>query len=542
MILSSVITSVTVFTDRAAVTRMASAELEAGEHTLIFDDLPTSIEPNSLQVAGIGNAVLGNVKFQIAYEDVPAEDTKALLDEKQDLEDQRQDIDDAIDRLEKEKKLLDSIGTKITTPTEESDKTELDADKWLKVLDFYSQKLEKLNKEIRQTERSRRTLNDQINKLNWQLQHSGKSTQKTKRQVAVNVTLVQAGNLTLSLTYIVYNAAWKPVYDLRVVSETKQMAIAYSALVNQTTGENWENTALKLSTARPQVAGYQPELSPWRLNVYVPIPPVMASPSGSLKKAEMSRSRNLFAEESESMSQMFDADADSFAGGGGLPAMQPTEAVSETGATAVLFSIAGKHTVKSDNSEHKVTILNQDFSAHFRYSTVPKLSPFAYLKAKVTNTTEFPLLAGEAHVFLDNHFIANTHMGTVAPTEEFWTYLGIDEGFKVEHKFLKKYEKKETQIFAKNRKVLVYEYQIKIKSHKKTQEEIVVWDQLPISSNEQIKVQILEPVYKEDSSGLKKNELDYLEWFFKPKAGEEILIPFKFTVEFPQDVQVTGLV
>ncbi len=531
MILPSVISAVTVFTDRAAITRTATTELEAGEHTLIFDDLPASIEQKSIQTHGLGNAILGNVKFQVAYEDTPEENTKQLLDEKQKLEDQQQDLNDTIERLEKEKEFLDHISTKVTTPTKEGDTTELDTEKWIKLLSFYSQKLDTLTKQIRQTEREQRELTDQINKINWQLQRKNSRTRKVKNQVAVVLTMTQPGSLTLQLTYIVFGAAWVPIYDLRVSSETKQMNIAYKASVTQHTGEDWLNTALKISTARPQVSGYQPELSPWRVNVYTPQPQSMSYAGDMLRKKERSND-----EQKIGMSQMFEVASEAPAS-----AMLVQEAIAETGATAVLFSIAGLHSVQADGSEHTVTILNQDFSAHFRYSTVPKLSPFAYLKAKVTNETDFPFLAGEAQVFLDNTFVATTRLQAVAPTEEFWTYLGIDESFKVEHKFLKKYEKKETQLFSKNRKVLIYEYQIILKNHKKTQEELVVWDQLPISGNEQIKIQLIEPAYKENSDTLKKNELEYLEWFFKPKAGEEILVPFKFSVEYPQDVEIVGL-
>lgn len=544
MTLSSTVSSVTVFSDRAAVTRTATLELEVGEHTLTFDNLPPSIEQKSIQVNGIGKAILGNVKFQVAYEEVPETDKKKLLDEKQKLEDQRQDLEDDIRRLEKEKSFLDNISVKITTPTEESESTELDADKWQKILSFYGQKLANLDRDIRKIERDKRNLNDQINKLNWELQRLGGQHRKTKNQVAVVLEMTEAGSLTLNLTYIVFNASWTPVYDFRVSSESKQMNIAYNALISQNTGENWEETELKLSTARPQVSGYQPALSPWRLAVHMPKPATYAlggSPEATASSPAMVR--NMFVkkradmfQEDEEMSQMYEAEKVE------EPIIETPTSVAEAGATAVFFGIAGKHTVKTDGTEHKVSILIQDFSAHFRYSAVPKLSQFAYLKAKVTNQTEFPFLAGEANVFLDNNFVATTRLQTVAPTEEFWTYLGIDEGFKVEHKFLKKYEKKETQLFSKNRKVLMYEYLIRIKNHKKTTEEIVVWDQLPISGNEQIKIQLVEPTFKENSDTLKKNELDYLEWFFKPKSGEEILIPFKFSVEFPQDVIVDGLV
>ena len=106
---------------------------------------------------------------------------------------------------------------------------------------------------------------------------------------------------------------------------------------------------------------------------------------------------------------------------------------------------------------------------------------------------------------------------------------------------MKKYEKKEGGVFSKKQKVLVYEYEIEITNHKASKEEIVVWDQLPISQNEAIKVNLLEPKYKEDTAQLKKNEYDYLEWFFDMEAGTKVNVPFKFSVEFPQDKQLEGL-
>lgn len=42
----------------------------------------------------------------------------------------------------------------------------------------------------------------------------------------------------------------------------------------------------------------------------------------------------------------------------------------------------------------------------FEYEAVPKKSPYAFIKAKVTNTSQYPILAGPANIFLDNNFIA----------------------------------------------------------------------------------------------------------------------------------------
>ena len=166
--------------------------------------------------------------------------------------------------------------------------------------------------------------------------------------------------------------------------------------------------------------------------------------------------------------------------------MVHSESTVESGATSVVFDIDGSNTIKSDNEPHLVTITIQEFPAGFRYSAVPKNSQYAYLKAKVKNDSDYPFLHGDTNVFLDNNFVANSHLKAVAPTEEFWTFLGVDESIKVEYKFVKRFDETGGLFVEKNKKI--FEYLIKIINNKKTQEEIVVWDQLPISQNEKIKV------------------------------------------------------
>jgi uncharacterized protein (TIGR02231 family) len=532
--LASQITQITVFSDRAQVTRRASLELEAGEHTLVFDQLPDTIDQNSVQVSGEGAATLANVKFQkIYYQAISDSARQTFYAEKLRLEDELKLASQKNKRLEQEKEFIENIAKKITAPAEETSSAELEPEKWLKMLDFYHEKLEKLDAQIWEVEAQSRHLHEQLQPINYQLQQAGGKDSKVKNQVALLVQMPQAGSLVLHLSYIVSQARWFPIYDLRVSTETKQMNLTYNAIIQQNTGEDWQNGQLKLSTAQPVISGHQPELKPWRIGVYeVP---------KDTYRSNMPSSKSM-------MTNMM---AQGFAGG--LPMdveweeaekgqdMLKLTSIVETKTTSVFFKIAGTHTIKSDFSDHKVTILMEDFAAHFRYSTVPKLAPYAYLKAKVINNTEFPLLAGESNVFLDNNFVATSKLATVAPTEEFWTFLGIDEGMKVEHKFLKKYEKKEGGIFTKKTKVWIYEYQIKLKNFKKTTEEIVVWDQLPISSNELVKVQLIEPSYKEDNDKLKKNEWEFLEWFFNLKSGEEMLVPFKFSVEYPHDAHLSGM-
>jgi uncharacterized protein (TIGR02231 family) len=534
--LDSQVTLVTVFPNRAQVLRTATIDLPAGEHWLVFDNLPTAIDQKSVQVNGIGKAVLTKVQFQQVFlQTASSEEAQQLQEKKQAQELVIRQQNEKIKRLQKQKEMLDGIAKKITNPTETVLASDLNPTTWLEMLTFYQNQLTDTDTQILETEQIKKKEEDVLHHLNWQLQQISSQASQRKNQVVVGVEMREQASLTLTLAYIVTHASWTPVYDLRVSAENKQMQIVYKAIVQQQTGEAWENTELRLSTAQPAISGQQPTLSPWRIDFYVAPKPAFLT--GGIEQARQmfqpaALTNMMPVPEMEEALMDFEDDE---------TPMDVVTASVETKSTSVFFNIAGKHTVKSDSTDHQVTIMQSDFSAHFRYSTVPKLSTYAYLKVKVKNETPYPFLAGETNVFLDGNFVAHARMGAVAPTEEFWTFLGIDESMKVEYKFLKKYEKKEGGMFTKKVRIWVHEYLITLKNHKSTTEELVVWDQLPISGSEQIKVHLLEPTFKENSDKLKKNELEYLEWFFLLKPSEEVQIPFKFSVEYPQDMAVSGL-
>ena len=72
----------------------------------------------------------------------------------------------------------------------------------------------------------------------------------------------------------------------------------------------------------------------------------------------------------------------------------------------------------------KVSIATIQLKPTFEYETVPKLSQNAFLKAKVKNDSEYPLLSGPANVFLDNSFVTRSCLNNVSPQEEFSCSLG----------------------------------------------------------------------------------------------------------------------
>ena len=523
----SKITSVTVYSDRAQITRSATTYLTKGEHKILFDELPQSIEQNSIQANGKGNAIIRDVTFKTEqFAQITDESKKALNDELLALQDDKITYNDKKSQAQDEKRVVKDILTKLTSTTEKTEKVELDPEKWIKMVEFYRSKQETLDKEIRETDKFVRDINAEIDKIKRDIRELGQQAYKYKNMVEVLVDMQKDGNLTLDLSYIVYGPSWSPVYDIRVDSQEKTMNLTYKSNIFQTTGEDWNNVDLKLSTAKPNISAQPPELYPQYISIYKPQP--MRGKKQMRPSSGMSNTVTMSIEGMSVEESMEDYDME----------MVHSESTVESGATSVVFDIDGSNTIKSDNEPHLVTITIQEFPAGFRYSAVPKNSQYAYLKAKVKNDSDYPFLPGDTNVFLDNNFVANSFLKAVAPTEEFWTFLGVDESIKVEYKFVKKFDETGGFFTEKNKKI--FEYLIKITNNKKTQEEIVVWDQLPISQNEKIKVKLIEPEYKEDTETLKMNEHKYIEWFFEPKPGEEILIPFKYSVEYPIGTKIKG--
>jgi len=207
----------------------------------------------------------------------------------------------------------------------------------------------------------------------------------------------------------------------------------------------------------------------------------------------------------------------------------------ETGASSATFKIATTSTIPSDNSVQKVPIATAALTANLEYLTTPKLQPTAFLAARLANTSEFPLLAGAMNVFLDGTFVATSALRTVMPEEKFDLALGADEGISVKHKRVKRFA--EDTGLTNSGKRVTYEYLLTLQNNKKTAARVIVADQIPVSRNEKIVVKQLAP----DAKEIKPTPEGALKWTLDLKPAEKRELTVKFSIDHPNDVQVTGL-
>jgi uncharacterized protein (TIGR02231 family) len=396
-------------------------------------------------------------------------------------------------------------------------------------LAYLSEQKAKITADRTTLDEQREELQNKINTLQSQLgQLRGGDRGKAFKSVTVRVAAAQAGSLDLSLAYAVPGASWVPGYDARVTSSERTVQLDYFGLVRQNTGEDWKDVALTLSTARPSLGGAAPELGVWQLDVYVPRQrandeTVVLSPF--MVKGENDRGYARAATVAGNRLQTDLAPA---------PAAL-AQATVEAGATSAVFKIAVASSIPSDNSPQKVPITAAKLNAQPEYLTVPKRQATAYLTAKVYNNTEFPLLAGAMNVFLDGTFVATSNLRTVMAGEKFDLALGADEGISVKHKRVNKFT--EDTGLTNSGKRITYEYLITVQNNKKTTERVIVADQVPLSRNEKIVVKVLAP----DGKEVKPTDEGTLKWTLELKPAEKRELTIKFTVDYPNDVNVSGL-
>lgn len=101
---------------------------------------------------------------------------------------------------------------------------------------------------------------------------------------------------------------------------------------------------------------------------------------------------------------------------------------------SLTYHVEGASGVPSDGVPHQVTIAVLPFEAKIQHLTVPKVRPVAYLQATVKNTSDYRLLPGVVHAFVDDSFVSKTGIvGDVAPGDVFTCTLGADPSARIRY-------------------------------------------------------------------------------------------------------------
>ncbi len=532
------ISAVTVYQDRAVVTRTTTAQLAGGTTELVFANLPQTLNEQSLQVTGKGTAqatILDVSAKQTFVDFTPNARVKELEDQLRALGKQGRSIDDRANLLNASNNTLERMEAALfAPPTKDVPRPELN--QFTASLAYLNEQKAKIAADRATLDEQREELQNKINTVQAQLNELRGTGGKAFKTVTVRVAAPQAGSLDLSLSYTVPGASWVPSYDARLASADRTVQLDYFGLVRQSTGEDWKEVALTLSTARPSLGGAAPVMSVWNLDIYNPI--ALRERMAKDKFEMQAAAKALAPAPAATMINMQRFTTNGLGDSAGEVEQITAGYISatiEAGATSAVFKIATSSSIPSDNSPQKVPVTSASLKATPEYLTVPKRQQAAFLTSKVVNSSDFPFLAGAMNVFLDGTFVATSALRTVMSGEKFDLALGVDDGISIKHKRVNKFT--EDTGLTNSGKRITYEYLITVQNNKKTTERVIVADQVPVSRNEKIVVKQLSP----DAKDAKPTDDGTFKWTLDLKPGEKRELTVKFTVEYANDVNVTGL-
>lgn len=81
----------------------------------------------------------------------------------------------------------------------------------------------------------------------------------------VSATVIGNGEATLHLSYMMMGARWHPTYDILLDPATQNVAVHFAGLVSQETGEDWPDALITLSTAIPATTTAYPKVFTWKI-------------------------------------------------------------------------------------------------------------------------------------------------------------------------------------------------------------------------------------------------------------------------------------
>jgi uncharacterized protein (TIGR02231 family) len=519
----SVIDAVTVYPDGASVTRVITLDLPSGEHTLVAPDFPLTLDPSSLRVEGEAEA-----KFTIGAIDTrPPPPTPVNLPELdtriEALKDQRADLQGAIAAATARRKFAERFAQ--ASPAGIGDKGEArPLAEWRAAFAAVAEEVATADAAIRDAERKQRDIDREIARL----ETDRASKPPSKLEVRIDLAATAATKATLRVTYAVRNARWVPLYDTRLDTGTKDrkpaLELVRRAEITQTTGEDWSNVALAVSTVRIARGGNAPDLT----SLIVQYPQV--APVSDLKDGPVLRRQ---------MQGLASAVAPAPAGEVLKKEADEQQAAAEVGSFHVTFRIPGRASLGANEGAKSLRISTATFAPEITIRSAPVLDPTAFLEASFKQSEDAPLLPGQVAIYRDGVYVGRGRMPAASKDETVRLGFGADDKVKIERSVVKRNEGSAGLIVTTS-KTDERSFKTSVRNGHDFPIRVAVQDQLPVSENEDIQVEMLPSTTPPTTTNV-RDKRGVLEWVFEAKPGEVKDISFAWRVRWPKDKGVVML-
>lgn len=530
------ITAATVYYGYGAeLTHEAKVNVNSGIKQIVINQLSTAIDANSLQISVPENVALLSQRYVLFTPPAVVivnpmikkwQDSIGLVQKEINRQDNLIDIETVV---------LEKTGKLIELTIDRTDTKAISAEDAMKLINFYTAKIEKVKLNIYTLNQVKNQLNDQIIRLQTQIYEASNKPSKAAKsygQLILQVICNTSGEIPVAFSYFTNNAGWTPLYDVRVTSKTNEMKLVYKASVTQTTGIDWKKTKLTLSTGNPTWGGVPPELNPWYMQLYV----------ADINAALRGKVSGVQIRDDEKLSEVVVTSAMgvkrmSRSVSSNVQNVDPSTLQSYTNLTEsqlnTNFEIDLPYDILSDGQVHSVNIKEEKIAASLENYAVPKLDKDAYLLAKISDWEKLDLLPGTANIIMDNTYLGKSYIDANSTADTLNLSLGKDRRVSIKRQTVKEFTSTKTSGSTTKQS---FTYEITIKNNKLTDIDLTLKDQYPISMVKEIETKL------EDNGGAIVNEeLGILAWNIKLKPGESKKIRFSYTIKYPKDKKVIGL-
>jgi uncharacterized protein (TIGR02231 family) len=513
---ASAVDAVTVYPDGASITRAITVEIPGGDNTVVLKDFPLALDPSSLRVEGGADTkiTIGAIDTRPPRAAPPV--NLPELDKRiEALKDERADLQGAVAAATARRGF--ALRFADASPAGIGDKGEARpiAD-WRAAFAAVAEEVATADSAIRDAERKQRDIDRQIARL-----ESDRAIKPpSKLEVRIDLAAASAARATLRVTYAVRGARWTPLYDARLDTGAKDrkpaLELVRRAEITQTTGEDWSNVALSVSTVRSARGGKAPALNSLIVQYPPPATPMPASIASRAVSAPSPVAKALDHSSAERADEQ--------------------QAVADVSGFQVVFRIPGRVSIGASEGAKSLRISTATIAPDLTVRSVPVIDPTAFLEASFTQREDAPLLPGRVAIYRDGVFVGRVQMTAASKEESVRLGFGADDMVKVERTVVKRNEGSAGLIVTTS-KTDERSFKTVVRNGHDFPIRIAIEDQLPVSENEEIQVEMLPSTTPPTATNL-RDRRGVLEWAFDAKPGELKDIALAWRVRWPKDKSV----
>jgi uncharacterized protein (TIGR02231 family) len=515
---ASKVDAVTVYPDGASVMRLISVDLPEGDTTLVAKEFPLGLDASSLRVEGEAAAklVIGAVDAKAPRAALPV--NLPEIDRKIEAwKDERANLDGAIAAAAARRKFAERFAEASPTGLGEKGEARPIAE-WRTAFAAVAEEVAAADAAIREAMRKQRDIDREIARL----EADRASKPPNKLEVRIDVSAAAATKATLRVTYAVRQARWQPLYDARLDTAANDrkpaLELVRRAEITQTTGEDWSDVALSVSTVQTARGGSAPELKTLIAQYPVSPPPIMHQ---DVMPSAAPRPRALAAAPApEAMAKRADE----------------REATVDVGAFQAAFKIPGRVSVGASDGAKSLRISTAAIAPDLVIRAVPVLDPTAYIEVSFTESEDAPLLPGKVSIYRDGMFVGTSRMAPAGKGETVRLGFGADDKVKIERSVVRRNEGS-AGLIVTTAKTDERAFKTTLRNGHDFPIKLAIQDQLPVSENEEIQVEML-PATTAPTTTDVHGKRGVLEWLLDVRPGEVKDVTFAWRLRWPKDKSI----